>query len=337
MLHRGHVLRNIVATSLSLLAITAILVSGRYVSAQQTPVLRCRAEQASVKVDDTVTFYVEVVDVANLYGYELVLNFNSNRIAFEDGDPKKSGVNLQMGDFLSPDFVVLNSVDAAAGKANLAVTQLSPSQPVTGTGALAQATLRGLTQGSVDFAFSDVVLSDPAGVAIPVTLQGCSVEVIAANSTPTATPTPTVSVTPPTPTATATATATRTPGEGGRIEGAIFEDINANTIREPTEPGVYALVKLYEVSRQTNSFHDAVLSDPDDGSYAFTDLADGRYVLEVTPMERTDYVYTTLATVDVNIVGATGFSGADFGLLFSDSGWWIYLPSVISEATARRQ
>ncbi|MEZ4639982.1 MAG: SdrD B-like domain-containing protein [Caldilineaceae bacterium] len=331
-----------VAAAFALLIIATFLIGNRFAAAQETPTLRCRLASSAVKVAEEVAFFIEVADVADLYGYELEITYSSAQVTFADANPSRPGVNLEMGDFLSPDFVVLNV--ANAGKVNLAVTQLSPSEAVSGTGELAHATLTGAAAGVSNFTFGDVVLSDPAGVAIPVSLQGCSLTVTentpTATSTATATPTatgtatptatPTVTGTPPTATATATATPTptRDPEAGGFVEGAVFEDINSNGIREPLEPGVYALVKIYQVSRDSLGFHDAVLTDPDEGTYLFSDLPDGRYVVEVTPMEQTDYVYTTLATVDVSIVGASGFSGANFGLLFGDSGWWIYLPGI---------
>jgi hypothetical protein len=345
-------LRSMVAAVLILFSTAMLFAVYPQAFAQQSPTLRCTLGQSSVVVGGKVSLSLAAVDVPNLYGYELSLKFNSAVVTFEDADPNRSGTNLLMGDFLSPDFVVLNTVNAATGKANLAVTQLSPSQPVTGTGVLASANLVATSPGTVNFSFEDVVLSDPAGLAIPVTLTGCQLNVTAAQSTATATSTPTATSTsvstsvptatatttgtPSTPVPTATPTATRVPGEGGFVEGAVFEDINANGIREPFEPGVYALVKLYQVGRGAMGFHDAVLTDLDDGTYLFSDLPDGRYVVEVTPMNQTEYVYTTLATVDIRIVGATGFSGANFGLFFNDSGWWIYLPSIRADDSGTR-
>ena len=180
--------RSIVATSVILLIVVSLFVSGKHVSAQQSATLRCRAERSTVTVDGKVTLFVEAVNVADLYGYELTLKFNGALVHFEDADSGKSGVNLQVGDFLSPDFVVVNTVDNSTGQATLALTQLSPSESVSGTGELARATLTGMAPGVVSFSFADVVLSDPAGVAIPVTMQGCNVEVMAGQSTPTPTP-----------------------------------------------------------------------------------------------------------------------------------------------------
>ncbi|MBX3000923.1 MAG: hypothetical protein KF893_20540 [Caldilineaceae bacterium] len=174
-----------VALAMGILLILALsLLSSRQAAAQQSPILRCRVDGTSIAVAGNATFVIELLNVDDLYGYELTLRFNGARVHFEDADPGRAGVNFQVGDFLSPDFVVLNDVNNTTGQAQLALTQLSPSEPVSGSGELGRATIKGVSSGMVSFSFADVVLSDPTGVAIPVTLQGCSIEVLPGETTP---------------------------------------------------------------------------------------------------------------------------------------------------------
>jgi hypothetical protein len=313
-------LRSIVATGAILLLLASIFVSSQHVSAQQAATLRCRVDKTTVAVDANATLFIEVVDVADLYGYELTLKFNGSRIHFVDADPGKSGINLQVGDFLSPDFVVLNEANNGTGQATLALTQLSPSVAVSGTGELARATLVGVAPGLVSFSFADVVLSDPAGVAIPATLQGCSIEVTGGNAT--ATPTPTGTGTPATPTPTPTPTPDG--NDTGAIAGSVFLDANADGARQPSEGGLRAFVALYRLGTDRQW---ADMTD-DNGDFLFSNLPAGRYFLEVRTLDGISYFYTTESTYDI-LLGVGGSSLADFGLNLSGGRIWIvYMPQV---------
>jgi len=313
-------LRNILVACAILLVMASFFVSNRHVSAQQSATLRCRVDKTTVAVDDNATLFIEVLDVADLYGYELTLKFNGSRIHFVDADPGKSGINLQVGDFLSPDFVVLNEANNDTGQATLALTQLSPSVAVSGTGELARTTLVGVAPGMVSFSFANVVLSDPAGVAIPVALQGCSIEVTGGNAT--ATPTPTGTGTPTTP----TPTPTPTPGgnDTGAIAGSVFLDENADGARQPSEGGLRAFVALYRLGTDRQW---ADMTD-DNGDFLFSNLPAGRYFLEVRTLDGISYFYTTESTYDIQLaVGGSSF--ADFGLNLSGGRIWIvYMPQV---------
>lgn len=451
-------LQGVTAAVVLIFAMASLFViSDKSVSAQQPTTLRCRFEQQTVAVEDNVTLFVELLDVADFYGYELTLKFNGARIQFEDADAGRAGINLQIGDFLSPDFVVLNEVNNSAGQARLALTQLSPSEAVSGTGELARATLTGVASGLVSFSFADVVLSDPAGVSIPVTTQGCSVEVTPGEGT--ATPPPPdgdamitvepnadatliytgtnglpISIQVPAGAVTDTITLVYTEGtapstaplsyqfagvhfwleafrnnvklEGyvfqipiqielnytnaditglaeesillyyfektqggwatdgiqileripsvnqlrvsvahltefatftlpvnteatGSIGGIIFEDLNRNRVHDPDEPGVRALIKLYLLDSERAW---STLSKTD-GTYLLQRLPNGEYFIEITPLVNTAYIFTTSATVNVEVSGGAGVSGVDFGL---DMGslWVIFLPTTARWSSA---
>ncbi|MFZ1756176.1 MAG: hypothetical protein WAU10_20675 [Caldilineaceae bacterium] len=184
---------------------------------QSTARLSCRFEPASIPAGQSAQMVIEFADVQNLYGYELKMNYDAGKVQVQDGDAGKDGVNLQLGTFLSPDFVLFNT--AGNGVFQVALTQLAPATPKSGSGELARGVVKATAEGFANFAFGDVTLSDANGKAIGVTKQDCLLEIGAAGQpTPTATQVPTNTPTAaaaatqtPVPTNTAVAQATQTP------------------------------------------------------------------------------------------------------------------------------
>lgn len=158
--------------------------------------LTCRITPSPLALNGEAALILEIADIQNLYGYELVMTYDAIRVQYQDADAAKEGVNLQVvNTFISPDFVVLNK--AENGKIDLALTQLAPNIPRSGGGELARATIVGTGAGFANFTFGEFVFSDNNGNAIPVTKQDCLVEIGEAGE--------------PTPTFTATTAPTTTP------------------------------------------------------------------------------------------------------------------------------
>jgi VCBS repeat-containing protein len=145
--------------------------------AQGGTTLGCRLEAASVAVGAETTLILEVLNVTNLYGYQFLVNYPADLIQVQDGDPEREGVNLVLGSFLSPDFVVWNEANNISGTISLAMTQISPHLARSGSGELARGVVRGANPGSTTFSFSQVVLTDPDGGAISHQLQSCTLTV----------------------------------------------------------------------------------------------------------------------------------------------------------------
>ena len=179
-------------------------------AAQSTATLGCRLEAATVAVGADTTLIIEVADVDNLYGYQLKLNYDAARVQIQDGDSERSGVNLALGSFLKPDFIVWNEADNAAGNVALALTQINPSPASNGSGELARAVVRGVAAGAVSFTFAEVILSDAQGVALTQTVEGCTL-VVGAGSQAIATPTAEGTVAPSPTTAAPTSIPSSTP------------------------------------------------------------------------------------------------------------------------------
>lgn len=155
-----------------------IFLSAGAAQAQGVATLRCRLESEAILPDELTGLVIEVIDIRDLFGYQLKLNYSADLVEAVDEDPNREGVNLALGTFLSPDFVVLNQTDNANGVISLAMVQISPAPPKSGTGELAFVHLRGKAPGRVDFAFNEVILSSGAAEAIPHNLEGCTLQIL---------------------------------------------------------------------------------------------------------------------------------------------------------------
>ena len=113
---------------------------------------------ANVVVGDTVVVNLYIQDVTNLYGADIRLRFDPALLEVQDAAPAQPGVQMQpLSGFLLPNFVIkkkaCNVVDpgdpdcSEAGIVWYAVTQINPSLPVSGSGAVAAVTFKALHKG----------------------------------------------------------------------------------------------------------------------------------------------------------------------------------------------
>ena len=169
----------------TLLAVPAAA-SGPVVSAGEGPV--------SISVGQTVALAVKVADVQDLYGFDVQVRFDPSVVAAVDADPNAPGLQAVSGDFLSPDFVVRNTLDTVTGTGQFAVTQLNPSEAKSGSGTLFTIYFSGVAADRTSpVEITEATLATRDGDAIPVSLangeirvQGTSV--VASSPTPTASP-----------------------------------------------------------------------------------------------------------------------------------------------------
>jgi uncharacterized repeat protein (TIGR01451 family) len=115
-----------------------------------------------VILGDTATTDVRVENVDDLYGFEFEITFNP---AFVEA------VQIQPGTFLSPDWILENTIDNDSGTINYALCQRYPHQPKDGDGVLATITWRGKALGTSSIHFTYVKLGAPGPVPIPSTTQ----------------------------------------------------------------------------------------------------------------------------------------------------------------------
>ena len=168
---------------------------------------------SEVQVGDTIRVDIVVEDVANLYGIDVRLSFDPALLEVQDADPGTAGVQIKKGAFPAPDFAIKNEADNGAGTIWYAVTQLNPTEPVSGSGVAASVTFKGLAGGTSSVAFTDQTIANRNGERITATTQDGQIVVLAA-AVPTSTSTPEPPTEPPTavpPTATLTSRPTSTP------------------------------------------------------------------------------------------------------------------------------
>ena len=113
---------------------------------------------------------VEVRNVADLYAIDIELHFDPAILQVEDADPNTAGVQVALGTFLDAGLILYNTVDNAAGKIHVVMTQTNPSEGKTGDGVALVIYLRGAGVGTSDLTVT--------GEAIAVEPQNASVQVI---------------------------------------------------------------------------------------------------------------------------------------------------------------
>ncbi len=158
-------------------------------------VLTLAAAPAQAEPGGQLTLTAAVQDVVALYAFEVHLRFDPARVQVV---PTASGKAATPGSVLAPDFVALNRYDNTTGVIDYAVSQVSPSAPVTGTGVLLTVTLAGVGAGPTEVAIDSFILSDIDGMAMPaaasnarLTVGGPPSSVTPPQSSPGSTPEPT--------------------------------------------------------------------------------------------------------------------------------------------------
>lgn len=119
-------------------ALLALVALHGAVAAQSTTQPTVRPDPAAITATQgqTVTVNFVVEGIANLYGADVRGQFDPALLEVVDANPAAADVQIQPGAFLKPDFVVRQVADNAAGTIWYASTQVSPTLPVSGTGAL---------------------------------------------------------------------------------------------------------------------------------------------------------------------------------------------------------
>jgi LysM repeat protein len=149
-----------------------------------------------IVLGETKKVRIEIENVTGLFGAEVHLAFDPNLLEVVDADADTAGVQIEPGDFLSPDFMAKNNVDQATGRIVFAVAQMPPHEPVSGSGILARVNFRGKAAGTSALTFwttqptPPVILSDRDGKAISTSTQNGTV-IVTVEGAPTLTPTST--------------------------------------------------------------------------------------------------------------------------------------------------
>jgi hypothetical protein len=137
-------------------------------------VVRCNPAVVTATVRSRANLEIYVENVVDLYGADVRLSFDPAFAQVADADPVASGVQIEiLRDFLKPDFVVRKSADNISGAIWYAATQVSPTLPVSGSGAVARVTFLPQTTGTFTMSFTYQELARRTGAQIPATAQDC--------------------------------------------------------------------------------------------------------------------------------------------------------------------
>lgn len=109
--------------------------------------LRVLPPALEITAGQTVDIAVAVEDVTELYGFDIAVAYDPAIVEVMDLDPEEDGIQLALGVFLDPGFVIFNQADNSLGQLRLVMTQLSPSTPKSGDGNLVVIRFRGRQTG----------------------------------------------------------------------------------------------------------------------------------------------------------------------------------------------
>lgn len=121
---------------------------------------------------------IRIVDVQDLYGADVRLAFDPALLQVIDADPNTPGTQITpRSDLLSPDFVIKNEADNQAGTVWYAVTQLNPTPPASGTGALFSFAFSVVGSGTATVGL-DQQLATRMGEIIPAEGRGATYQLV---------------------------------------------------------------------------------------------------------------------------------------------------------------
>ncbi|MFN2237253.1 MAG: cohesin domain-containing protein [Anaerolineales bacterium] len=145
-------------------------------AAPQDTIVRC--EPASIASDFTTpaSFKIYVENVSEMNAADVRMDFDTSIVHIQDADPDMPNTQIEILDeFLAPDFVVRDWADNSEGTIWYANTQVNPTPPVSGSGALARVTLLPQKAGKFTMHFTHNELVRGNGTEIPSTAQDCIV------------------------------------------------------------------------------------------------------------------------------------------------------------------
>jgi uncharacterized repeat protein (TIGR01451 family) len=122
---------------------------------------------------------IRIENVNGLYGADVRLTFDPALLAVQDANPGQAGVQIELGPLLTSGtyFVVINAADNVSGTIRLALTQLNPALPITGSGVLARVIFQPVGPiGASPIHFTQVQLASRTGNSIPATTQDGAID-----------------------------------------------------------------------------------------------------------------------------------------------------------------
>lgn len=170
----AHAPKYLSGTIVAIGMILASLGGAPALASAQSATVRMTPATQTIVVGSVATQEVVIENVANLYGAEIHLAFDPRTLTVLDADPNQPGTQVALGQLLTSGtyFVAVNRVDNAQGKIDLALTELNPTPPVTGSGTLARISFGTLALGTTPVAITSVMMSDRNGNVIAQNTNG---------------------------------------------------------------------------------------------------------------------------------------------------------------------
>jgi hypothetical protein len=135
-------------------------------------IIRVQPAIQQLNVGAVATTEIQITNVTDLAEASIELHFNQAVLQVQDADPNIEGVQIQPGNFLQPNFAVINEADNSTGVIRYTHNQAAETPPVSGEGVLASVNFQAINPGSSDLTFALAELASSAPAAIPVTSQG---------------------------------------------------------------------------------------------------------------------------------------------------------------------
>lgn len=140
-------------------------------AAAQDPTAIVRSDPAVLELapGEMATLTVVLAGAQNVYGIDVRAAFDPQLVEVVDADPASEGVQLSPGTFPQPDFPVRNEADNQAGTLRYVVTQVNPTEPVSGDGVIFTVQLRALADsGEGAFTIGPIEMADRTGNLLAV-------------------------------------------------------------------------------------------------------------------------------------------------------------------------
>ncbi len=158
-----------------LLALLILLPAGVAGTAPMATTMTLSPSAAIIHACEVIEVEVWVNDVDDLYGAEVHLTFDPAIVEVIDADAIAPGVQAANGGLLQePIFAAVNQADNTTGEIRFAATQLYPTAPASGSGALIVITMRAKSEGVSDlaFTFSRLATRDTDDLPVSLTTDG---------------------------------------------------------------------------------------------------------------------------------------------------------------------
>lgn len=156
--------------NLFILLLLAIILGARTPAAAQTgTVVRVDPAYSLVQQGDEFVLTIQIDDVANLYAYDVFINFPPDKL---------EGLSVVNGSFLPSFSYIRQTIDNVAGTVWIAGTQIYPTPPQSGSGTLVVITFQAeADQTDAAIVLSTVELSDDDGFLIDCITQDGRVQI----------------------------------------------------------------------------------------------------------------------------------------------------------------